>query len=192
MVPFSRIAREWRRLLIPLAVVAILNLLVYLFAVSPMSRSAAGAERRAETARQALRQAQQEHARAQAVISSSRQANEHLGRFYGDVLPADLTAARRMTYARLAALARETNLLYDRRTFEPDGSYRGGLDRLRITMELEGDYRDVREFIHRLESAPEFVIIEQLALSSGVDEEAPLTLTLQLATYFKAGEPHDR
>jgi len=184
MLPLTRIAREWRRLLVPLAVVAILNLLVYLFGVSPMSRSAAGAERRAQTARQALMRAQQEHARARAVISSSSQATENLGRFYGDVLPSDLAAARRMTYTRLAALAQETNLLYDRRSFEPDGSYRGSLGRLRITMELEGDYRDIREFIHRLESAPEFVIIEQLALSSGVDEESPLTLTLQLATYF--------
>jgi len=147
MLPLTRIAREWRRLLVPLAVVAILNLLVYLFGVSPMSRSAAGAERRAQTARQALMRAQQEHARARAVISSSSQATENLGRFYGDVLPSDLAAARRMTYTRLAALAQETNLLYDRRSFEPDGSYRGSLGRLRITMELEGDYRDIREFI---------------------------------------------
>jgi Tfp pilus assembly protein PilO len=192
MLPVTRIAREWRRILVPLAVVAVVDILVYLFVVSPMSRSAAGAERRAQTARQSLVQAEREHARAQAIIRSSTQASESLGHFYGDVLPADLAAARRMTYARLASLARETNLLYDRRSFEPDGSYRGSLDRLGITMELEGDYRDIREFIHRLESSPEFVIIEQLALSSGVDEDAPLTLTLQLATYFRGAEAHDR
>jgi Tfp pilus assembly protein PilO len=185
MLPITRVASEWRRVLVPLAVLAVINVAVYAFAVYPMSQRAAGAERRAQASRDALASARQEHARAQAVVNSTSQATAGLGRFYGDVLPADLAGARRMTYARLAQLARETNLLYDRRSFERDDGYGGALEKLNITMELEGDYRDIREFIYRLEASPEFVVIEDVALSSGADEEAPLTLTLRLATYFR-------
>ena len=192
MAPVQRILREWRRVLVPLAALAVVNVAVYAFVVYPMSVRAATAEERARVAREALRAARQEHAAAQAVVASRRSADEDLQRFHAQVLPADLAAARRMTYARLAQLARETNLLHDRRSFERDTGYRGNLERLGITMQLEGDYRDIREFIYRLESAPEFVVIEEVTLSSGQDVDAPLGLTLRLATYFRPGEGDGR
>jgi Tfp pilus assembly protein PilO len=185
MLPLARIAREWRRVLLPLAVLAVVDVAVYAFVVYPMTLSAAGAAQRAAVARGTLAAAEKEHALAQAVVKSSSVAANDLQRFYAQVLPADLPAVRRMTYARLAGMARETNLLYDRRSFEEDPGYRGTLKRLQITMDLEGNYRDIREFIYKLESAPEFVVIEDLALSSGNDEEAPLALTLRLATYYR-------
>ena len=55
-----------------------------------------------------------------------------------------------------------------------------------MTMVLEGEYRDVRRFIHKLETAPEFVVIEDVALVQG-EQNAPLTLTVKLSTYYKAG-----
>ena len=42
--------------------------------------------------------------------------NEELNAFYQKVLPPDQTAARRMTYASLPALARKTNVKYEART----------------------------------------------------------------------------
>ena len=36
-------------------------------------------------------------------------------------------------------------------------------------MVLEGDYRDVRRFIHKLETAPEFVVIEDVGAGAGRD-----------------------
>ena len=185
MLPVARIAREWRRILLPLAVLALVDVAVYTFVVYPMTLSAEGAARRAAAAREALATAEKEHALAQAVVKSGSIAANDLQRFYTQVLPANLPAVRRMTYARLAELARETNLLYDRRSFEEDPGYHGSLKRFQITMDLEGNYRDIREFIHRLESAPEFVVIEDLALSSGTDEDAPLALTVRLATYYR-------
>lgn len=192
MAPVQRILREWRRVLIPIAALAVVNAAVYFFLVHPMSVRTATAEQRAQAAGDALAAAGREQAAAEAVVRSRHAADEDLRRFHQDVLPADLAGARRMTYARLAELARETNLLYARRSFNRDASYDGTLERLGITMELEGDYRDIRDFIYQLESAPEFVVIEDLALSSGQDEEAPLGLTLRLSTYFRPGEGDGR
>lgn len=185
-LPLARVAKEWRHVLIPAAILAAVNLALYLFVIYPASLRTDAAEQRAAESRQARAAAEREHGQAQAVVQSSRAAGEDLQRFYGDVLPANLAAARRMTYARLAQLARETNLLYDRRSFEPDRQRDGDLTALRITMDLEGDYRDVREFIYRLESSPEFVVIEEVTLDTGVDEHAPLVLSMQLATYFRS------
>jgi hypothetical protein len=37
-----------------------------------------------------------------------------------------------------------------------------------------------------IETAPEFVVIQDISLVQG-EKNAPLTLTLQLSTYYKAG-----
>jgi len=55
-----------------------------------------------------------------------------------------------------------------------------------VNMALEGEYRDVRRFIHKLETAPEFVVIESIGLVQA-EKNAPLTLTVKLSTYYKAG-----
>ena len=55
-----------------------------------------------------------------------------------------------------------------------------------MTMVLQGEYRDVRRFIHKLETAPEFVVIESVTLVQG-EKNAPLILTVKLSTYYKAG-----
>jgi Tfp pilus assembly protein PilO len=181
----GRILRERRRVVVPLAAAAVLNLAVYALVVYPMSLRLAGAERRAEAARRQQVAATREFDAARAMLTSKDRADRELRAFYTDVLPPDLAGARRITYARLAQLARDANLRYDRRRYEPDTSYDGALRKLRITMVLEGEYEDVRQFIHELETAPEFVVIEDVALAEGVDSGAPLTLSLELATYFR-------
>jgi len=182
----ARVAHEWRRVLIPVGMLALVNVALHLFVIYPASLRTDAAEQRAARSREALAAAERDHAQAEAVVQTSRAADQDLQRFYGDVLPASLAAARRMTYSRLAQLARETNLLYDRRSFQSDARRRGDLTALRITMDLEGDYRDVREFIYRLESSPEFVVVEAVTLDTGTDEQAPLALSMRLATFFRS------
>ena len=114
-------------------------------------------------------------------------AAEELHRFYTQVLPPDLAGARRITYLRLAQLAERAGLQADRRSLMPAADSDRTLERLQITMILEGDYEDVRRFIHELETAPEFVVIDDVSLTQGAEESSPLILTLQLSTYFPSG-----
>jgi hypothetical protein len=183
---FRRILRERRSIILPLAGVAVLNVAVYLLLVYPLSLRVSATEGRQTFAARQLAAAEREYAAARAMLTSKDRADAELRTFYGEVLPADLAGARRITYARLAQLARETDLSYDRRSYEPNASYDGSLQKVRITMVLEGEYRNVRRFIHALETAPEFVVIEEMSLTEGTDANAPLTLTLELATYFRA------
>ena len=50
-------------------------------------------------------------------------------------------------------------------------------------MVLVGDYESIRDFIFELESAPEFVIIDDVTLVES--DEAEQTLTIDLSTYFQ-------
>ena len=188
---FRRILRERRTIVVPLAGVALLNLAVYVLLVYPLSLRASATGQRRTFAERQLVAAQQEYDGARAMLTSKDRADTELRTFYGEVLPADLAGARRITYARLAQLARDADLSYDRRSYEPNANYDGSLQKVRITMVLEGEYRNVRGFIHALETAPEFVVIEDVSLTEGTDASAPLTLTLELATYFRAESDGD-
>ena len=118
-------------------------------------------------------------------MAGKARADEELRAFYQSVLPADLTAARRLTYASLPALARRTNVTYEeRRTEIEDVDADARLGHLMIRMVLQSDYEDFRNFIYQLESAPEFVIIDDVTLAE-TDASGPLTITLNLSTYFR-------
>lgn len=184
---FRRIVRERRSAIIPLAVALGLNLLAYVIVVRPLQAKSAGAADRAAAAADNRQAAEKELALARALVSGKTEADNELSAFYQRVLPADLTAARRMTYASLPALARRTNVRYEARTTTVDDMDRESrLGHMRIRMVLQGDYRDIRRFIYQLESSPEFVILDSLTLTQSTADE-PQTLTIDLSTYFRLG-----
>jgi Tfp pilus assembly protein PilO len=181
----NRVVAEHRTLVVALAAVLTVNLAVYALAVRPLGAKSAGAADRAATAAAALAAAQRELAMAQALVAGKTHADEELSAFYEKVLPADLAAARRLTYASLPALARRTNVKYEeRRTEIEDPEKDSRLGHLRIRMMLQSDYENFRNFIYQLESAPEFVILDDVSLSEN-EGSGPLTITLNLSTYFR-------
>jgi Tfp pilus assembly protein PilO len=102
-------------------------------------------------------------------------------------LPHDLAGARRITYLRLAQLAQKEGLRAQRRSSEPEDPERNSsLRRLKISMTLAGDYENMRQFIYQLETAPDFVVIDDIALSEAGEPGSPLVLTLALSTYYRA------
>ena len=159
---------------------------LYAFAVYPGTIRVANAERRADTATQALTRVRQSYAAARATAEDKEQADAELQRFYADILPRDLAGARGITYPRLAALARESNLVMERRSSSPEQDEDSRLARLRTSMTLAGEYRDIRRFIHALETSPEFIVIEEVVLSQGDETDSDLVLTLGVSTFYWA------
>jgi Tfp pilus assembly protein PilO len=185
MMDVSRAAAEKRRIILPIAIAAIVNLVVYAVVIYPRTSSAQALEQRAQQAALARVRAQAELRDAEAMRTGQERAAQQLTRFYDSVLPKGQEGARRITYRRLATLADESNLDYDHRTIARTHDRESALEEMNMTMVLEGEYRDVRRFIHTLETAPEFVVIDDIALAQG-EKNAPLTLTLRLSTYYKA------
>jgi Tfp pilus assembly protein PilO len=184
-----RAATEHRRLVIGIGVAVLLNVLVYAFVVYPLQDRVANVTVRDQAAERALAQARAEHAKASGTLTGKGRASDELTTFYKEVLPQDLSGARRLTYLRLAQLARESDLEYRRATYAPVVDSGSTLTRLQIQMVLAGTYADMRTFIYQLETAPEFVVIDNVRLAEGAEGSGSLVVTLDLSTYFRSGTP---
>lgn len=186
----QRVVREHRRIVVPLAIAFGVNVIVYIAAVYPLSQRVANIQQRDRTAEEQLLAARRDHAQATGTLTGKDRAAAELATFYKDVLPQDLAGARRLTQLRLAQLARESNLKFVRATFEPVNESKRTLTQLRIEMVLSGTYADVRAFIHQLETAPEFVVVDNIELGQGA-EGGPLSVTLHLSTYYRETAARD-
>jgi Tfp pilus assembly protein PilO len=184
-----RVLREHRRLVVPLGIALVLNVITFAFLVYPLSQRVANIAQRDAAAERTLLAARQEHAAATGRVTGKDRAKEELARFYKDILPQDLAAARRLTHTRVPQIARRYNVeFFSSTTALPSKARDSTLARYTSNVELAGRYRDIRSFIHELETAPEFVVIDDVSLAADDDEGGFLQLTLTLSTYYQAAE----
>ena len=181
-----RILVEKRATIVPLAAAILINVGVYAFVVYPLGVKSAGAATRAERAAATLKAAEADLGAARALIAGKTRADEELATFYGKVLPTDMSSARRLTEAAVPNLAKKANVKFAERHTEVDEnvSKSSGLGRMVSHVLLQGEYENFRQFIYDLESAPEFVIIDDVTLSQS-EPGKPLLLTVQLSTYYR-------
>ena len=152
--------------------------------MSPTSNSGHGPPRQRSAAAQA------DFARANGTLTGKDRALKELDTFYSSVLAQDLTGARRLTFARLARDGGATRVWTSSAASTSRSIERGSnLTRLKVTMELAGSYADIRDFIHEIETSPEFVVIDNVGLTEGVQNDDSLRPDLQLSTYFRTTEP---
>jgi hypothetical protein len=180
---------EHRRVILPLAIAFVANVLVYALLVYPLAQRVANVEQRNRSAEQALAQARREHNAAQGALTGKERATVELATFYKDVLPPDLAGARRLTYLRLAQLVREAGLEFKTSAYEPVDERDSTLQRLRIRLQVQGNWDDIRTLIYQLDTAPEFVVIDNIVVSEGQEEGSALDLGLELSTYYRPERP---
>jgi hypothetical protein len=186
MTLWKRILVEKRVFVIPLALGLLGNLAVYALVVYPLGVKTAGAADRAAAATLAVQAAERDAKAAGDLVSGKVRAEQELATFYDKVLPADLPSARRLTYATLPSLARKSNVKFIDRRSEPEPVKKEArLGILKIHTQWQGDYESLRRFIYELESAPAFVIIDDVTLAQTPDPTKPLTLLLDLSTYYR-------
>ena len=185
MTLVRRVLAEKRRLIYPLVGAVLFNAALFIAVVYPLSLKVANGERVALAAASARRAAQAEHDAARATVTGKKSADDELKKFYSAVLPPDQSAARRIVYAKVDMLASAANLKQGQTGIDPTQERGSQLGKLTATVVLTGEYRNIRKFIHDLEIAPEFLIIENVALSQGTERDRGLTVTVKLATYFR-------
>ena len=183
----QRIFQEKRRLIYPLVVVLIVNVLIFAAVVYPLSLKVAAADRTAQAASIAAMSARREFDSAKNTVTGKAAADAELKKFYGEVLPPDQSAARRITSLKIAQLAKKTNVNDERAVSEVTQERDSSLGKLSTEITLSGQYRDIRRFIYELEAAPEFLILETVSLSQGSDASSGLNVTVRVATYYQAG-----
>jgi Tfp pilus assembly protein PilO len=185
----GRIIVEKRVALLAILLAIVANVVVYAFVVHPMETRVSSAEARKAAAERNRRAAERELGEARAAQEGKQRAELDLQKFYRQVLPTDLPAARKAVYVRLAQIARQCNIKYERQTAEEVRDQRqSDLTRLQMKLVLDGSYEDVRLFLHALETAPEFLIVDNMGLLFRDEANAPLAITLTVSTYFWTGD----
>ena len=185
----QRIIAEKRHLILPLILAVIANAVLYAVVVFPLGHQVTSAENEANDARAELNRARQDYQSARATVAGKQQADSALQKFYQEVLPADQGIARKLTYTRLAQLAEQANVHLEHGNNAVKREKGSTLSKLTTTYTLTGDYRDVRRFIYALETAPEFIVLENIGLSAATGQEArALSMKLDIATYFRSGD----
>lgn len=185
-VPLARVVSEHRRLLVPLGALLAINIGVLMLLVLPLRASVQSGGTRAQESSRALTEARAELATAEATRDGQAQATRDLDRFYREVLPADVSAAQRLTHSKLSLLARSHDVEFLQSSTSPETLRDSSLERLMVTYSLSGDWEDVQRFIHTIETLPDFIVIDDLALSESGEGNAPLALKLSVSTYYRA------
>jgi Tfp pilus assembly protein PilO len=185
MTDVRRIISEHRRIVYLIVGALLVNIALYALVVFPLSRRVQNGVQQSGDATRELVAAQKTYASARGTVTGKKDADVELLKFYEDVLPADLSEARRVLYPRLQQLATGVNLATVRSNFEPpEEGKTGDLRRLAMTLIVSGEYSDVRRFIHQLETAPEFLVLESVSVTSA--EDRALNVTARVATYYRA------
>lgn len=185
----KRALAEHRRIVIPIAVVLVLNVVFWAAGVYPLAQRVANIQQRDRQAEQQFASARREHEAARNALTGKERATVELATFYNKVLPADLAGARRLTYLRIEQLARDAGLQLRTSKYGSKAERGSRLDRYQIALELEGSYDAVRSFIYELDTAPEFVVIDDLSLAKRTPESDDLHLSMNLSTYYRVAQP---
>lgn len=180
-----RVVQEHKRAVVIIAAGFVLNVLLYLAVVRPWNQSVANIEQRTLAAEQARSAAQTEFSRASGTLTGKDRATKELETFYSKVLAQDLSGARRLTYGRVQRLAQENRLAYQGSRYEPLEERGSTLTKLKVNVVLTGTYNNLRSFIHAIETAPQFVVIENISLAEGTSEGS-LRLGMDLSTYYRS------
>jgi Tfp pilus assembly protein PilO len=185
-LPLRRVFDDKRRMVIPVLAGLALNVVLFAGVVYPLSARMRSVETRADAARQQLQAAEREDAEARGIIQKRDRKDKALKAFYSDVLPSSHAEARQATFLRLTQLAEQHNLEQSRRSTDPKQERDSSLARLQIAMTLQGNYEDIRRFIHQVESGNDFIVLDSISIQQGIETGAPLTLALTLSTYYRA------
>ena len=185
MIDWRRVAAEKRAVLVPMAVVALVNLAAYVFLIYPLATRAGSVEARARTATANLNRATAEFNAAQALKTGRERADTQLAKFY-DRDPAagpGRRAPHHVSAPGTAGRGGEPRLRAAQRDHQPRAR-----ERARADGHDDGAERRLPECATvpaHAQTSPEFVVIEEVSLAQG-EQDAPLTLTLNLATYFRS------
>ncbi len=178
----------WRRRLLPIFLVLLgANLLALVVWTGPRYWMQKNAARRAQAARAELdRQRQLTEAlreRAAAIRENAADV-ERFERSLAGAERADLLPALKA----IEDLARAPGLRPGARAFERDDVKDAPVERVAVTLPVEGSYDQLVGFLREIEASPRFLTLDSVAMRA--DNKGGARLQVQVSTYLrKPGEP---
>jgi Flp pilus assembly protein TadG len=181
----GRIFNERRRVIVPLLVFLLANA-VALGYVLWLGNSMDAARASRDSALASLTLAKKNLKDAEGRKESTELAQVEIRKFYGEVLPKNLSSAINILNFWLGKVAATARVNYRAGSYDPNPVRDSLLTKVTGEITLAGEYANVRRFLYELETSQEFIIIEKVQLSQpNAAQGTPLLeVTLSVATYF--------
>jgi len=131
-------------------------------------------------------EAKQEELRALSESEALATRNaEAVRRFWDDVVK-ERAPGLIDAWDEIDRLASETDVRRGRTGYQRD-VLDVGLEQIKATMPVEGDYFDLVRFINRLERSERFFLVERITLSQSETADSGIQLACSIAFFLKAG-----
>ena len=170
-----------------LGVLAVLNLVLYITLNLPRMHRQAVEERRVSDVTQNLAEVSRRVGLMKDLDQRFETEKTKVDTFYNDVLGSKDT---RMIQIQREVRAIAASLGMDPETiaYQPEILDKVGLISFSVNVPLAGDYRNLRQFISKIEKSQNFLIVDSVSLGGAKDGGALLDLNIRLSTYFDAPE----
>ena len=181
------IREERVKVAVVLGVLAIVNLALYIVLNLPRMHRQAVEERRVTDLTQNLAEVSRRVALMKDLDQRFETDKTKVDTFYNGVLGGKDT---RMIEIQREVRSIAASLGMDPETiaYQPEMLDKVGLISFNINVPLSGDYRNLRQFINKIEKSQSFLIVESVSLGGAKDGGALLDLNIRLSTYFDAPE----
>jgi len=190
---WRRVYEERKPIVLPALILLAVNAAVAVGVVLPLRQSVTAAESARDDARFVLANAQLRHKQAKDAVAAREQADRDLRTFYQQVLPKDQATATRVTNLWLAQAAKADGLQFTSSSASQNEERDSRLSRASTTVSLLGPYPNIRQFLHAVEAAEEFIIVDRVELSESEQNRpgagAPLTVQLLVSSYYPTETP---
>jgi len=181
---------ERRRSFLWLLVVLLVNAAVFAGVTHRLANKQDRLAAELETLRTGLGEKQNElSALSEAEALASRNAGT-VQRFWTDVVE-DRVPGLTDAWDEIDRLASESNVVRGRTGYERE-ILDVGLEQIKATMPVEGDYFDLVRFINRLERSERFFLVEQIRISQRETTDARIRLDCSIQFFLKAGARVER
>ncbi len=188
MTLWRRVYVERRAVVLPLLILLGINAVLYAGVVWPLRQSVKTASSERDDARFALANAQLRHKQAKDAVADRERADRDLQHFYQEVLPRDQATATRATNVWLAQAAKADGLVFTSSSASQTPERESTLTKATTTVSLLGVYPNIRRFLHAVEAAEEFIIIDRVELSESEQNRpgagTPLSVQLLVSSYY--------
>jgi Tfp pilus assembly protein PilO len=172
----------WRRLTAPAVGLLAVNLAVFAAHTLPRSLRVRSATERSAEARAELERTRRVNATLRAEAEAIRANAADAERFFRDMVGSERSDLLPLL-EDVERMAREPGLKPGRRSFTPEPVRGSELTRVKVTLPLEGSYRQLVSFLGRVEGSSRFLTVDRVSLRGG--DAGPATLQVELSAYFR-------
>jgi Tfp pilus assembly protein PilO len=181
------IREERAKVAAALGALAVANLLLYVALNLPRMHRQGVEERRVSALTQNLSEVSRRVTLMKDLDQRFEGEKAKVETFYNDILG---TKDDRMIRIQREVRSIASSLGMDPETiaYQPELLDKLGLVRFTISVPLVGDYRNLRQFISKIEKSSNFLIVDSVTLGGARDGGALLNLNIHLSTYFDSPE----